>query len=134
MSLRVVFDTNVRISAIIFKGRPLDATRHAVPPAFQQIISPALLDELRAVLSERFRWRESSISTEIAGILQVALQAVPDRMIDVCRDPDDNRVLECAIAGNADCIITGDKDLLDLVSYKEIRIQTFRQFLDAHAL
>lgn len=66
MSVHVVLDTNVRISAIIFKGKPLDLVRRLQPPAFQQVVSTTLLNELLAVLIGKFRWRESAAKREVA--------------------------------------------------------------------
>jgi len=65
VSICVVFDTNIRISAVIFKGKPLEVMGRVRPPEFQQIVSPALLDELRDILSRKFDWPESAISTEL---------------------------------------------------------------------
>jgi uncharacterized protein len=130
VSHRIVFDTNTRISAIIFGGKPRELISHACPPEYLQIVSQPLLDELHEILDRKFHWPEPAISKEMRYIATVSFLVKPDAIDPVCRDPDDDRILECAIAGNADFIITGDRDLLTLGSFRGIPILTVRQYLD----
>ena len=100
--------------------------------SFLPVISPALLDELDEKLRLKFQ-----VSAEDAASIRRKLESVaeivkPDTVLHVIGDdPDDNRVLECAIKGSADYIVTGDRHLLKLGSYEAIPIVTVRQFLDA---
>jgi putative PIN family toxin of toxin-antitoxin system len=130
VSLRIVFDTNTRISAIVFKGTPLEALDHACSPAFDQFISHALLDELENVLTRKFHGRGVAIDLELAALQRQAHRVQPTETITACRDKDDNRVLECAVAAQAQLIVSGDNDLLTLCSFRGIRILTARAFLD----
>lgn len=130
MSHRIVLDTNTRISAIIFGGKPRELTDRTCPPEYLQVVSQPLLDELREILDRKFHWPEPAISKEMRNIATVSLFVEPDAIDPVCRDPDDDRILECALAGHADFIITGDRDLLTLGSFQSIQILTVRQFLD----
>ena len=130
--IRVVLDTNVYISALMFGGLPGSLLDLALLQSFLPIISPALLDELDEKLRLKF-----AIGAEDAAIVRAKLENVaeivkPDTALHVIEDdPDDNRVLECAVKGNTDYIVTGDRHLLKLGSYKAIPIVTVRQFLDA---
>jgi len=129
--IRVVFDTNVYISALMFGGVPGSLLDLALLQSFLLVVSPALLDELDEKLREKFE-----VAAEDAAIIRDKLESVaeivrPDMVLQVITDdPDDNRVLECAVKGRADYIVTGDRDLLKLGSYNAILIVTVRQFLD----
>lgn len=129
--IRVVFDTNVYISALMFGGVPGSLLDLALLQSFLLVISPALLDELDGKLREKFE-----VAAEDAAIIRDKLESIaeivrPDMVLHVITDdPDDNRVLECAVNGMADYIVTGDRHLLKLGSYDAISIVTVRQFLD----
>jgi uncharacterized protein len=60
----------------------------------------------------------------------VEIVRVRRRLSVVQRDPDDDKFLECAVAGRAECLVTGDRDLLDLGSYRRVKILTVRDFLE----
>jgi putative PIN family toxin of toxin-antitoxin system len=130
--IRVVFDTNVYISALMFGGLPGSLLDLAFLQSFILIISPALMDELDEKLRLKFE-----VSAEDAAIIRAKLEGnaeivIPDVVLDAIEDdPDDNRVLECAVKGSADYIVTGDRHLLKLGTYEAISIVTVRQFLDA---
>jgi putative PIN family toxin of toxin-antitoxin system len=130
--IRVVLDTNVYISAVMFGGLPGSLLDLAFLQSFILVISPALLDELDEKLRFKFE-----VSAEDTAIIRTKLQGVgetvrPDVILNVIEDdPDDNRVLECAVEGRADYIVTGDRHLLKLVTYEAIPIVTVRQFLNA---
>lgn len=130
MSLRVVFDTNTRVSAIVFKGTPLQAIEHASAPHFEQLISDILFTELKNVLENKFQSRGIAIDLELSEIRRQSILVHPLETISGCRDSDDNRVLECAIAGSADLIVSGDRDLLVLGDFRGIRILTARAFVN----
>jgi len=102
---------------------------------FNYITSKHLLDELQGVLSDPtkpFGLNDHEIDKIINEIRTFAEIIVPTSHIEVCRDPDDNRVLECAIDGEVDYIITGDKDILVLDSFEGIKIITVDNFLRLH--
>ena len=133
--IRVVLDTNVYISALMFGGLPGSILNLALLQSFLPIISPDLLDELDEKLKLKF-----DLSTEDAAIVRAKLESIaeivrPRIVLHVIKeDPDDDRVLECALEGNANYIVTGDRHLLQLGAYKEILIVTVRQFLEAAEL
>lgn len=129
--MRVVADTNVFISALMFGGLPGRFLDLALRGRFTLVTSKALLDELNEKLREKFAVSERdalTIRAKLEGNASVVdpdfeLNAVPD-------DPDDNRVLECAVAGRADFIVSGDRHLLRIGNYEGIAIVTVRQFLE----
>jgi uncharacterized protein len=93
------------------------------------ITSPILLSELKEVFSKKFSLSESYLRLTIKNLEKRFLIIHPKREIKFARDEDDNRVLEAAVEGKCDYIISGDKDLLDLGKYKNIIIVTPDMFL-----
>jgi len=130
--MRVVADTNVLISALMFGGLPGRFLDLALGRRFTLLSSKALLDELDAKLRGKFAVSESDAVAIRAKLEGNARMADPDfRLNAVADDPDDNRVLECAVAGKADSIVSGDRHLLRIGSYEGIAIVTVRQFLES---
>jgi len=89
------------------------------------LTSEALLAELREVLTSEdkpFRLSEEDVDRIIDHLKDIAEVVPTTSKLSICKDEADNRVLECALDGDADYIITGDKDLLDLKRFKGIRI------------
>jgi putative PIN family toxin of toxin-antitoxin system len=125
----------VLISAFTFGGIP----RQAVDQAFAQAdiyASPSLLKEYReAPLALASGGKIDSIQLKalISGIAAFAIRlnaVYPKQKIAVCRDPEDNMVVECCIEARANILITGDKDLLELASLiPTLKILTPRQYL-----
>jgi putative PIN family toxin of toxin-antitoxin system len=127
--IRVVADTNIFVSAIMFGGLPGAFLDLALRGSFSLVISDALLNELDEKLRLKFR-----VSADDSGAMRAKLEGIADvvtpaaKLAVIFEDPDDDRVLECAIEGRADCIVSGDRHLLKLVSYRSIPILTARQF------
>jgi putative PIN family toxin of toxin-antitoxin system len=128
--ITVVFDTNIFISAFEFGGVPRDVFLLACAGLFDIRTSKPLLDELSRVLRERFEYPAEEV-TEIRQRLERLCTVIePTERITDCSDPDDNRVLECAIAAQAGYIVTGDRALLRLNPCRNIQILTAAQLLD----
>jgi len=132
MGPRVVFDTNVLISALGWDARPEACLERALQGQLEGYVSHEMLDELRRVMNyPRFGFSE----TEKQSFLEVILVSfhIVESQVDldvVDADPDDNMVLECAVAGSADWIVSGDSDLRDLGEFRDIKIVTPAEFLD----
>jgi putative PIN family toxin of toxin-antitoxin system len=98
---------------------------------FTLVTSKALLDELDEKLRGKFAVAESDALAIRAKLEGNANLVKPDFELDaVLADPDDNRVLECAVSGQADWIVSGDRHLLGMVNYGGIEIVTVRQFVE----
>jgi putative PIN family toxin of toxin-antitoxin system len=129
--MRVVLDTNVYISALMFGGPPGELLDLALLEVFDTLISPALLDELDEKLRLKFEVSVEDVAVIRSRITNVAQLVEPDETLKVVDDdPDDDRVLECAVAGRPNCIVSGDRHLLMLRSYRGIPTIRVRQFLD----
>ena len=126
--LEVTADSNIYISALVFAGQFLNAARGGV---FSLTVSDALLDEIHRVLWDKFKWSKEALDAAAANLADFTRRVHPTRTIDaVLADPDDNRVLECAVAAGSRFIVTGDNDLLRLGSYAEIQIVKAADFLE----
>jgi putative PIN family toxin of toxin-antitoxin system len=129
--MRVVIDTNVLLSAL--RGGSTRAILDVMSTRrFALLTSEPLLRELRNVLS-RPEWinaLEPSDCNELLSIIHEAATFVtPTQSITACRDPEDDALLECAIAGRADYLVTGDRDLLTLHPFRGIAIVRPAEFL-----
>ncbi len=128
--LRVVLDTNVVISGVHFGGIPRQILELAVDRHFLPLTSPSLLAELHRVLLAKFRYPPDAAKEVVDGWeIVAAVVNISERLTVVTADPDDNSVLECALAGQADTVVSGDKHLLALKTFRRISILTPQEFL-----
>jgi uncharacterized protein len=126
----ITLDTNIYVSALQFGGKPMEVLQQALNGELEIAVSAAILDETMRVLREKFAWLDADLEAGRALILTCAHLVEPKRTIDVItEDPTDNRILECAAEGGAECIVTGDRHLLRLGKYAEIRIVLVAEFL-----
>lgn len=130
--MRVVLDTNTLISALLFSG-----TASRLVPLWQSgritvLLSKAILEEyLRVLAYPKFRLTDQEIRGLIEGDLLPFVDTVQVRksLKVVTRDPEDDKFLECAVAGRAAYLVTGDRDLLELAFYRRVRIVSVGEFL-----
>jgi putative PIN family toxin of toxin-antitoxin system len=127
----VVFDTNVWVSALVFRGRDHGLLDRWVLGEFKVAISPDLLAETTRVLSGRkFGVPPEVLTTRDNEIRKKCLAVYPTQRLQVIKaDPTDDRVLECAVAAKAEIIVSGDAHLLSLGEYQGIRILDPTAFL-----
>jgi len=129
---RGVFDNNVLVSAALLAGVPRLAFDKLLDNGTVLISVPVLL-ELAEVLNrekfDKYVTRDERMRFMV-GFLKVAEMIETGETIAVCRDPKDDKLLELATSGNADFLVTGDKDLLVLNPFRGVKIITPREFLD----
>jgi len=130
--VRVVLDTNVVVSALLFTGISSKLVPLWEGGGITALVSRGILEEYLRVLSyPKFKLSEG----DIKGLIQEELLPYVDvvkpwrRLRAVDRDPSDDKFVECAVAGKARVIISGDKDLLSIGRYRKILIQSPAQFL-----
>lgn len=127
--LRVVADTNIYISAFNFGGVADRILQEAQKDAFVLFVSPAILAEVQDVLTRKFKWSENRTNQAIRNILGFAQLVNPEQRLNVIKaDPADDRILECAVAADADLIVTGDKLLQHVQSFRGTMIVSPSQF------
>ncbi len=130
--MRLVFDTNVYVSAFVIVGSRSDlAFRLALRGTFELVVSREILAELRGKLASKFGLEETELDRVERTILGVAVLVEPDIQLGVLRDEPDNRILECAVVAGASAIVTGDRHLLRLRTYEGIGIMTVSELLYA---
>ena len=129
---RVVLDTNVLISAILFGGKPGQILNEVIAGRLDCILSPEILDELGGVLQRPKFGFGASQCLHIIEELHHACEIIkPYSELSVpISDPDDKIILECAIDADADYIITGDPDLTELHPFNHIQILTPADYLE----
>jgi putative PIN family toxin of toxin-antitoxin system len=125
----VLLDTNILVSAIGFGGKPRQILQLALKKKIRAATSPILLAEFHEVITKKFP--QLALHLEVIGkkIKKVFIIVHPKNTINIVRDIDDNRVLEAAIEGKCQYIVTGDMDLLSLKTFQEIKIVTPEIFL-----
>ena len=129
--MRLVLDTNVYISAILVDGLPELPVRLARANRITLLISEPIIAELIGVLRSKFAWTEQQlrdVEKELRTLASVI--RTKSEMTVVSDDDADNRVLECAVDGRADLIISGDRHLLTLGSFAGMRILSPRAFAE----
>ncbi|MGI8741149.1 MAG: putative toxin-antitoxin system toxin component, PIN family [Bryobacteraceae bacterium] len=128
--MRGTLDTNVFVSALNFGGIPQQLLDLNTDEAFVLCLSPAIIQETRRILADRFEWPGEAIETALEPILSRAVIVEPKKTVNASADPDDNRILECGVESKSDFIVTGDDHLLRLGTFEGIRIIRPREFLD----
>lgn len=120
--MRLVFDTNVLIAAFISRGQCCDLFEHCVRE-HELVTSGFILDEFRDKLLGKFNMALNDVSAAVT-LLQSSMKVIAPSPLEkrMCRDADDDWVLATAVTGMCRCIVTGDKDLLELNPYQNIMI------------
>lgn len=130
--MRAVFDTNVLVSALLFEhSTPAQAFFSAMTQG-EFLISSSLVDEIsRVVYRPKFdRYiTDSQREDFLISLVQTGTLIEVTETINACRDPKDNMILELAVSGKAEVIVTGDSDLLVLHPFREIAIFNPQTFL-----
>ena len=129
--MRIVIDTNVVASAIFFGGRPAELLRMVIRHELSAVATDEIIDEYQATVNyllEKYDGRRLELS--IVPIFS-AMEIIPaTSRVEVCRDPDDNKFISCAVDGNCYYVVSGDKDLLSLEQYGDVKIITVTEFLE----
>jgi uncharacterized protein len=126
----VAADTNIYISALIFAGLPRQFLLAAEDARIHLFISEPIRQELIRILQTKFSWSNDQVNETLLQLESCTELVRPTETLDVIKeDPDDNRVLECAVAADARFIVSGDNDLLRLGQFRNIRIVKVADFM-----
>lgn len=128
--LRVVADTNIYISVIIFGGKTELIRKLAKNKKIKLPISEDILAEIAGILKRKFNWPDLKIEHTIDSLKTITTLVTPKHTLKIVRNHDpDNRILECALEGGAQYIVSGDKHhLLPLKEYQRIKILSLTEF------
>ena len=128
--LRAVIDTNVFLSALLGSESCGQLYEELKNNSFLPVTSKELMEEIEEVVKrKKFDLTAKEIDDMVTLIGKKSKNVILQHKIQICRDIEDNIFLDCAVAGRADYIVTGDKDLLALSSFRGIHISPPSQFL-----
>lgn len=117
--MRIVIDTNILISGVFFGGVPRNTAE--------------MINEYEEIVEEMINRKQGHINRSILSPLIKAMEIIePVTHVEICRDPDDNKFLECAKDSHALYIVSGDKDLLVIEQFENIQIVTAKDFCEKY--
>jgi uncharacterized protein len=129
--VRVVFDTNIFISALIFPGKQAEkALVKIIEGADQLLVSKSIVDEVLDVLARKFARDREEVARVAVLLADLGEMIRPRHRIRRVKDDADNRILECAVAGHADLIVTGDRAMLAIRVFEHVQIISLRSYLE----
>jgi putative PIN family toxin of toxin-antitoxin system len=128
--VKAVFDTNVLIAAFVTEGICSKIFTRARKRQFRLLACPFIMGEFRRILVEKLSASRSEADEAIKLASEAIIMIVHPKQVitGVSRDPDDDNILACVLAANADYLVTGDHDLLDLHEFERTRIISPREF------
>lgn len=127
---RAVLDTNILVSATFWPGKPHQVLLAAAEGRYDAYTSPAILNEYKHVLNRDFLLSEGQTDAILQTVLEALEVVEPGMTVSVVReDPDDDRIIECALEAKANYIVSGDSHLLKLGKHGSVQIVTASQFL-----
>lgn len=131
--MRVVFDSNVLLAALLFPGgRAAAAMENIVDGVDNLVLSTPLIREVLSVLARKFSRDREELSRVAVVLGEMGEIVTPSRRLSVFHDDSDNRILECAVEGKAELIVTGDKAMLAIGEYEGVRLIALADYLDKH--
>ena len=130
--MRLVFDSNILISALAFPGKQADkAISRIIIGHDQLLISKPIIDEVPEMLARKFAREPEELARLAVLLADLAEMVQPRRRVRVLKDDADNRILECAAAEYAGLIVTGDRAMLELGAFEGIRVASLREYLQS---
>ena len=131
--MKIVVDTNVLISGVFFGGYPRRVLSAIVGRRLTACATVEIVEEDGDIVAEMIERRQGHIDRAILAPLIRAMEIIePVTVVRVCRDPDDDKFIGCAKDAHALYIVSGDKDLLSLGRYEDIRIITAKDFCERY--
>jgi len=133
MGKKVVIDTNILISAIGWNAKPGECLKLILEDKIEAFTTQGMLDEVSEVLKyDKFNFSEQEQQKFLEILVSEFRFVNPEISINQSEDLDDNKFLECAVSADADYIISGDSDLLELKEYEGITITKPETFLEIY--
>lgn len=127
--MRIVIDTNVVISGTFFGGFPRKVLEAAVYGNVIACATTEIVEEYEEIVDEMIKRKQGTLRKDILAPFIAALDFTDIKSrIEICRDPDDDKFISCAVDAKALYIVSGDKDLLSIEQYEGIEIITAAEF------
>lgn len=131
--MKIVVDTNVLISGVFFGGFPRKILSSIVNNRITACATAEIINEYEEIVQEMIERKQGHINRAILTPLISVMEIIePVSRIELCRDPDDNKFLECAKDSRALYIVSGDRDLLVIEKYENIQIVTAKEFCELY--
>lgn len=131
--MKIVVDTNVVISGIFFGGNPRKIVESVVDGKIEAIATKEIIEEYMEIVDYMVEKKQGKLDHSMLSPLYSSMRLIEaETSVDVCRDPDDNKFIECAVDAKALYIVSGDKDLLDVGKYGDVKIVTAKEFCDQY--
>ena len=131
--MRIVIDTNVLVSGVFFGGFPRKILSSVVSQKITACATTEIVNEYQEIVQEMIARKQGHIDKAILTPLINAMEIIePITHVEICRDPDDNKFLECAKDSHALYIVSGDKNLLVIEEYENIQIMTAKDFYEKY--
>ena len=128
--MRVVIDTNVFISGIFFGGNPRKVLETILNGKVVGVASVQIIEEYREVVRRMIEKKGGKLNSTPLSLFYAKLELIDGKTkVNVCRDPDDDKFLACAVDGAAYYVVSGDSDLLSIGEYRGVKIVTANEFL-----
>lgn len=133
--MKIVIDTNVLISGVFFGGFPRKILTSIVHQKITACATTEIINEYVEIVQEMIVRKQGHIDKSILSPLIKVIEIInPISHIEICRDPDDNKFIECAKDSHALYIVSGDKDLLVIKEYENVQIITSKDFCEKFLL
>ncbi len=133
--MKIVVDTNVIISGVFFGGAPEQVLKAIVSSKVTACATTDIIDEYVEIIDEMISRKQGKINRNILMPLINSIEMIePKTHIEISRDPDDDKFIECAKDADALYIVSGDKDLLVIENYEGIQIITAKGFCDRYLI
>lgn len=131
--MRIVVDTNVLVSGVFFGGFPRKILTAIVNGQIIACASAEIVNEYQEIVYEMICRKQGNLNTNILAPLIQSMELIePVSQLEICRDPDDDKFINCAKDSHALYIVSGDKDLLVLQQIENIQIVTAKQFCEIY--
>ena len=128
--MRVVFDTNIFISALAIPGSLAEkAMLKVIEGGDILIISRDIIYEVLSVLSSKFSRDKEGLSHVAVFLSELGQLVKPTQKLSIFKEDPENRILECAIHGKANVLVTGDKEMLQVREYKGVKIISLKEYI-----
>ena len=127
--MKIVIDTNVVASAVFFGGRPRELLEKLLLGELTAFVSPEIVEEYQATLRRlQEKYPQKAVNVPLTQIVTACRLIEPKTTVHVCRDPDDDKFIACAVDSKSLYIVSGDRDLLTVGKYQDVEIVTVADF------
>ena len=127
---RITADSNIWVSGLNWRGKPHELLNLARRGQIELAVSDKIVDEVSRILRDKLEWSAERVNQARTEIATFTKRVFPTETLDAVKaDPTDNRILECAVAAGSEAVVTGDKHLLAVGSFRGIEVMTVSEFL-----